>query len=163
LERSEIPVTIHQYESLARVSLRQSPAYIIGEGPLKLKEVLRQDSPLVVTMVLSICIREHIPEQVAGPLGRGPECMLFHGDDPSLLGEDTQAFEELLDACWRPKGFELVAVGLDATALALRDGVCDPVLMAIDEVVEFLASPSANTHDFLSGKVREDIDFELVG
>jgi hypothetical protein len=100
---------------------------------------------------------------VADPFGRYSGRLPFHGDDTSLLGEDAQAFEELLDACWWSKGFELVAVGLEATALALRNGVCDPVLMAIDEIVEFLTSCSAKTHDFLSRKVRENVDFELVG
>jgi hypothetical protein len=100
---------------------------------------------------------------VADPSGRCSGRLPFHGDDTSLLGEDAQAFEELLQACWWPKGFELVAVGLEATALTLRNGICDPVLMAIDEIVEFLASCSANAHDFLGGKVREDVDFELVG
>jgi hypothetical protein len=35
--------------------------------------------------------------------------------------------------------------------------------MAIDEIVEFLASCSANANDLLSGQIRENVDFELVG
>lgn len=156
-------MTVHQNEPLARVSLRHTPTFIIGEGPLKLKEVLRQDSPLVVTTILFVCIRAYVPKQVADPFGRYSGRLPFHGDDTSLLGEGAQAFKELLDAIWRPKGFELVTVGLEATSLALRNGICDSVLMAIDGVVEFLASRSANAHDLLSGNVREDVDFELVG
>jgi hypothetical protein len=89
--------------------------------------------------------------------------MLLHGDDTSLLGEDAQVFEELLDARWWSEGFELVAVSLQATTLTLRNGVCDSVPMAIDEIVEFLASCSANANDLLSGQIRENVDFELVG
>jgi hypothetical protein len=147
VKRSSIPVTINQHEPLARVSLRHSPTYIISERSLNLKEVLHQHCPLLITAILFVRVRIHVSEQVADPFGRYSGRILFHGDDASLLGEYAQALQELLDACWRSKGLEKVAVSLQAATLALRDGVCDP----------------ANAHNFLSGNIREDVDFELVG
>jgi hypothetical protein len=163
MKRNSIPVTIHQFELLTTVSLRQTPTNVISERSLKLKEVARQDCPFVVTTNRVLHVREHVSEQVADPFGRDSGFMLFHGDETSLLGEDAQAFEESLNACWRPEGFELVAVSLQAAMLALRNGVCDPVLMPIDEVAELLASRATIAHDLLSGNVRENVDFELVG
>ena len=136
---------------------------VISERSLKLKEVARQDCPFVVTASGILHVGKHVSEQVADPFGRDSGFMLFHGDETPLFGEDAQAFEESLYACWRPKGFELVAVSLQATTLALRNGVCDPVLMAIDEIAELLASRATIAQDILSGNVREDFDFELVG
>lgn len=153
LKRSRIPMTIHQHEALATVPLRQTPTYILSERLLELKEVLRQDSPLVVTTSLVRRIRDHVSEQVADPFGSYPGCVLIRGDHTSWLSEDAEAFEELLDALWRPEGFELAAVRLQAAELALCDGICNPVLMAIDEIAELLASRATNAHNSLSGNV----------
>jgi hypothetical protein len=156
-------VRVQQSELLATVSLWQTPTDVISERSLKLEEVLRQDCPFVVTASRILDVREYVSEQVADPFGRDSGFMISHGDETSLFSEDAHAFEESLNACWRPKRFEFVAVSLQATKFALCNGVCDPVLMAIDETEELLASRATIAHDVLSGNVREDVDFELVG
>lgn len=59
--------------------------------------------------------------------------MLLAGRDASLRGKEAQAFDEVYDARWRSECFHLVAVGLQVAELVLRNCVCDPVLVAIDE------------------------------
>lgn len=156
-------MTVRLHEALATVSLWHTETYILSERLLELEEVLRQDSPLVVTTSLVRCIREHVSEQVTDPSGRYSGCVLIRGDHTSLLGEDAQAFEELLGACWRSEGFEMVAVSLQAAELAICDGICNLVLMAIDDTAELLTSRAKIAHDLLGWNVREDVDFELVG
>jgi len=88
---------------------------------------------------------------------------LFHGDNASLLGDEAHALDEILDARWRAEGFELLAVSLQTAKLAVRDGVGNPELVTDDKIAELLTGRSANACSRLSGNVRKDVGFELVG
>lgn len=88
--------------------------------------------------------------------------MLFVGHDASLRGKEAQAFNEVYEVCWRPECFQLVAVVLQAEELALRNCVCDPVLMPIYESAELLTSHATSAYDCLSRKKGKNADFGFI-